>query len=109
MKKNKIVTLALFLTLSASAMTLGTTTANAMEVSPEAAPAIAVRLLKENGVKNNVDGVNYVSAIAKEMAQKADFMEAVKGGMDYECAVKHHLVHELNAFEMSEMCPMDME
>lgn len=109
MKKNIIATLALFLTLSAGASTLGTTTANAMDVTPKAAPAVAVALLKENGVKNNVDGVNYVSAIAKEMAQKADFMEAVKGGMDYECAVKHHLVHELNAFEMSEMCTMDMK
>lgn len=109
MKKNLIATLALFLTLSAGAATLGTSTAKAMEVTPKAAPAVAVALLQENGVKNSVDGVNYVSAIAKEMAQKADFMEKVKGGMDYECAVKHHLVHELNAFEMSEMCSMDME
>lgn len=108
MKKKMIATLALFLTLSASAV-LGTTTAKAMEVSPEAAPAIAVRLLQEKGVRLNSGDVNYVAAVAKEMAQKADFMEAVKGGMDYECAVKHHLVHELSAFEMDEMCTMDMQ
>lgn len=89
----KIAGLALAITLISSTPVLASTK---MEASSKAAPALAVEILKDHGVKPSGD---ILKLVAQNVGPRASFMGVEKSDPMYRHEVMHYLHHTLEVIE----------